>query len=282
MLSAEELVSGQIKLFTLPDVYTRVKSVLDDPDYGIADVAEAIVYDPALSARFLRIANSALFGFPAKVCTVAHAVTLMGSHQVHDIVLATCVARAFQGLSNGLESMERFWRRSVLTGLLAQRLSVRCRIRNSDRVFLQGLMREIGHPIMFQRAPDMCQRVLLEARERRQPVHLVEQDLFGFDHGAVGAALCRRWHFPEELVHVIASHLQPEHATVAPVECAVVHIAAVIADREGDLEKAEPWLCEAAFAITGLSKESVSSTLAQALEEAADVGQVFIAERAAA
>jgi HD-like signal output (HDOD) protein len=282
MLNAEELVAGQITLCTLPDVYLKVKAILNDPDSGIADVAEAIVYDPSLSTRFLRIANSALFGFPAKVRTVAHAVTLMGGQQVHDIVLATCVSRAFEGISNDLESMESFWQRSVFTAVLAQRLATRCRIPETERVFLQGLLREIGHPLMFHRAPDICQRALKAARERAEPVHLVEQDVFGFDHAAVGAVLCRRWYFPEDLVNVIACHVDPQRATVAPVECAVVHIAAVIADNGRELEPAEAWLSDDALATSGLDRDDILEALTQARGESADIEQVFISTREAA
>ena len=62
MSSPQELVSGTESLVSMPEVYFRVRALVQDPDAGAADLADVISCDPALSARFLRVANSAFFG----------------------------------------------------------------------------------------------------------------------------------------------------------------------------------------------------------------------------
>ena len=91
-MNAHDLVTGNLRLTTLPDVYLKVKAVVDDPDAGVADMVQAIEHDPGITARLLRIANSAFFGFAAKVETVSRAVSLLGTQQIHDLVLATSLA----------------------------------------------------------------------------------------------------------------------------------------------------------------------------------------------
>lgn len=95
MASAEELVASTLKLVTLPAVYLRAKKVIDDPDSTLGDLAEVIGQDPAITVRLLRIANSAFFGFAARIDTVVRAVNILGMQQVHDLLLATSVSTTF-------------------------------------------------------------------------------------------------------------------------------------------------------------------------------------------
>ena len=74
MPSVWEQISDNVSLVTLPDVYLRLKAVLDDPNSCMADVADVVGNDPALTARLLRIVNSAYFGLAAEIDTVNRAV----------------------------------------------------------------------------------------------------------------------------------------------------------------------------------------------------------------
>lgn len=87
MLSAEQLVESTVDLVTLPAVYLRARERIDDPDSSLGEVAEVIGQDPAMTARLLRIANSAFFGFAARIETVGRAVNILGTQQVHDLCL---------------------------------------------------------------------------------------------------------------------------------------------------------------------------------------------------
>ncbi|MDX2481745.1 MAG: HDOD domain-containing protein, partial [Desulfuromusa sp.] len=99
MSAALQDVINATKLFSLPDVYLRLKNILDDQDFAMAEVAVVISHDPAITLRLLRIVNSSLYGFVQKIDTVSRAIILVGVQQVHDIVLATSVAETFKGMS---------------------------------------------------------------------------------------------------------------------------------------------------------------------------------------
>ncbi len=92
-----EKVTADAQLLTLPAVYLRLRAVLDDPDYAVSDIEEVISTDPAVATRLLRQANSPYFGFASKIETISRAVGLLGSQQVHDLVLATSVAQTLPG-----------------------------------------------------------------------------------------------------------------------------------------------------------------------------------------
>ena len=99
MATVWEQISDNVSLVSLPDVYLRLKSVMDDPDSSMGDLADVVGTDPALTARLLRIVNSAYFGLAAEIDTVQRAVNLLGSQEVHDLVLAVSVAQSFAGMA---------------------------------------------------------------------------------------------------------------------------------------------------------------------------------------
>ena len=82
------------QLISLPDIYFKLKELIEDPDYTMAEVALLVGRDPGMAARFLRVVNSPLNRRASKIETVSHAVSLLGIRQVHDIVLSASVAES--------------------------------------------------------------------------------------------------------------------------------------------------------------------------------------------
>ncbi|HEX8964684.1 MAG TPA: HDOD domain-containing protein, partial [Rhodocyclaceae bacterium] len=103
--TAGDLVRDVSSLLTLPDVYLRISSLIDDPDTSAADIAKGISQDPAFTLRLLKVANSALYRFPSEVTTVGKAVSIIGTSQVRNLALSMSVAKCFAGLPNDLVSM---------------------------------------------------------------------------------------------------------------------------------------------------------------------------------
>ncbi|MCL2790640.1 MAG: HDOD domain-containing protein [Desulfobulbus sp.] len=216
------------RLFSLPDVYIRLRQVIDNPEYTAAEVAAVIDKDPAITLRLLRIVNSSLYSFAISVDTVSRAVALLGSKQIHDLVLATSIAFTFKGITSHLVDMQRFWRQSVYCAVTCRLLADKANECDRERLFVAGLLHNIGHLLMYQAIPDLAQQVLVQARAEGLPVHAVERTLLGFDYTVIGGELMRLWELPESLVEPIRCHLEPEQAQGYPVETALVHLGALL------------------------------------------------------
>lgn len=229
MVSLKELIAGVAKLASLPEVYLRVRKLIDDPRAETADFASAISIDPDLTSRLLRISNSAMFGFPGRVETVPRAVTLLGTRQIHDLVLAASVTRAFSHISPALVDMQTFWHRSVYCGVLARTLARLCNVVEVERLFVAGLLRDIGHLVLYEKVPDLAAAALRESETQGAPLADAERRLIGFDYADVGGALLQSWHVPDTLHMAVRHHVRPELAPGSPFETAVVHIAGVLA-----------------------------------------------------
>jgi len=98
-LTAEGLTADIKDLVTLPDVAMRIARMVEDPNSSATDIGREISNDAALTARVLRIANSAAYGQNRKIATVSRAITVLGVRQVRDLTVGLTAVRAFDGIS---------------------------------------------------------------------------------------------------------------------------------------------------------------------------------------
>ena len=236
MPSVEELVRHASPLFSLPDIYIQVKALVDDPKASLSDIAAVIGRDPALTARLLKIANSPLFGMAARIETITRAVALMGTQQVHDLVLATSLTKACNKLPVDARELEQFWHRSVLCAAAARQLAFASNVLDSERLFVAGLLHNIGHLILVQHDPEEMKRIQIESTSSGRPAWSLQREIFGLDSAAVGGHLLHKWNLPAMLVKTVSCHTRPVQATDFPLETSLVHVAAVIAQLGADTD----------------------------------------------
>lgn len=225
MTTASELVAGIRDLVMLPESYLRIQSLQRDPSSGIEDFARVVQGDPALAARVLRVANSAFFGVSRKVETITLAISLMGISRLHDLVLSTAVIGSFGKLSLAGVNQAVHWRRSIHVGILSRMLAEESGIFDSERLFVGGLLHDIGHLVMGVRAPQELASALEHSRAQSIPLASAERERLGFHYGEVGAALMKGWSFPDSLQEICQFHVNPQRAQKFPRECSLVHVA---------------------------------------------------------
>jgi putative nucleotidyltransferase with HDIG domain len=267
MANASDLLKGVVSVASLPGIYVRLSDVINDPRSSADDVGYVIAEDPGLTARLLKLVNSALYGFPSKIETVSHAISIVGTAQLQDLALATTVIRLFANVPEDLVTMESFWRHSIACGVTARIIAARRREPNVERFFVAGLLHDIGRPIIYMRAADRARVAIVRAREQGVPLFRTEQEVFGFTHAHVGNALLEAWKLPPTLREAVACHHFPERATRFPVEAAVVHVADVFANalRLGSSgERLVPPFDARAWATLGLAPALVPGILADA------------------
>ncbi len=277
MSTAQELISRNGKLFSLPDLYFRLKSILDDPEFSLNDVTKLLGHDPGMTARLLRLVNSPFFGFAGKIETVSRAVAMLGSQQVHDLVLASSVTQTFAGMSSEVMDMGVFWRNSVYCAAAARLLASNCNVIDSDRLFVAGLLCDIGHLVMYQQLPGAAQESIERARQEDRPLFMVEREILGFDYAHLGGLLAHQWELPRTLRETIEYHVEPMRSEECSLETSIVHIAHVMTTtfRAGGAQDAEELHVDPhAWRITGLSPEqslAISGEVEQQVSQVADL-----------
>ncbi len=268
-----------VDLVSLPEIYLKVRELLDDPDASLVDVARVISVDPGLAGRILRIANSAFCGFATPIETVPHAVTLLGSQQIHDLVLATAIARAFSQIPKEVVDMENFWRTSVFCGAHAMVIGDDCGILDSERIFTTGLLAHVGRLVLYLRLPTVIRDAHLEAVQQGVSISRVLEDKLGFDDAAVAGELLSAWNLPEGLVEPVLNRTHPERRGSDDLGTAIVHVASILADtRDFHLGTDEliQRLDETAWLALEQNPESFSELVGDGATLAKDIVELFL------
>ncbi|MDS4012896.1 MAG: HDOD domain-containing protein [Candidatus Accumulibacter sp.] len=228
MPTAEQLVASNVTLVTLPEVFARVKQVVDDPRATTIDLARVISADPGVSARILKLINSAFWGFSGRIDSLARAVSLLGMLHVHDLVLATAVVGTFQRIRPELMDVARFWRGSIFRSLAATALARHGQLVDLGRVFTEALLSDLGHLIIYLKAPKLAAQALEQTRATPWQLAEAERALIGCDYAEVGGTLTDCWQLPQCFGEAIRCQNEPRKAQAHALEASLLNIAGML------------------------------------------------------
>jgi len=118
----------------------------------------------------------------------------------------------------------------------ARLLSSIHRTTSGERLFVCGLLHDIGHLIMYQSIPEECQEAILKSKRKGVPLYKIERDLFGFDYAKLGGGMMRQWGLPVSLWEPVQYHVEPQMAEEYPEETSLTHLSALFTGAIEDKE----------------------------------------------
>lgn len=269
-VTVQDLVREVSALASLPGACLRVMEIADDQRASARDMAEVLAHDPGLSARLLRLVNSAYYGRPQSIDNVADAVQVVGTNALRNLALATGAVSAFKGIPTNLVDMDAFWNASVHCGLYARALARIARHQQPERLFVVGLLHAVGQLVMYHVVPERTRLVLDQIGTQAQMRPSIERQVFGFDYCAVGANLLEFWQLPPSMWIPIRFHRALLSAPDYRSDTAILAIAqATTAVIEPDVKSAVPNYCgtpqiePAAWLQSGLSADVLALATAE-------------------
>ena len=224
-MTPQDLVTGVIRLVSLPEVCLRVNEMMEDPSTSARTLGEVISRDTGLTARLLKIVNSSFYGFPSKIETVSRAVTVIGLRELRGLVLAASAVETFSKIPTEVLNRVHFWRHSVYCGVVAQLIAEECKVLHSERLFVAGLLHDIGKLIIAHRLPEQMKTIRERVAAEQRFDYEIEREELGFDHADVGGALLREWKMPPTLCDAVYYHHRPGDAEESLMDAAMVHLA---------------------------------------------------------
>lgn len=235
---------------SLPTIYTRVIELLADPHAGTPELAALIEKDPALTARILRLANSAFYSNSNNVESVTQAIMTIGTQQMRDVVLASSITSAFDHISIDLIDMDAFWRHSVACGIVARLIAGLRGNSNAETAFVSGLLHDLGRLVLFQKLASEMAQLMQKSREQQIPLYQLEREAFGFDHAMLGGDLLEQWQLPSVMVDTTLHHHDSTRSNKYPIDACAIQVAnqlskSLITGHSGDANiemiSAEQW-----------------------------------------
>jgi putative nucleotidyltransferase with HDIG domain len=249
----------------LPQAVIEALRALRSDQASADDCAERISRDQALTARTLRLANSAFYGMPGRVATIRHAHDVLGRRTLGALLTTAAVSTQFSHCSGPGFDFESFWRHALGTAVAAQALALETGA-DDEQAFIAGLLHDIGRLALAAYFAESLAGAVQFARARDMPLVLAERQLLGVDHAEVGAMIAAHWHFPIVVVAAILDHHGPGQRGAASAPTSVstltelVHLADAIVhalDLNGADDEAVPTLSAAAWDHLGLAPTQV-------------------------
>lgn len=245
----------------LPQTVQQVQEATADPDTSLRDIAEIVSTDPAISAKLLRLANSAAYGFLIKINNVQSAITLLGMRETYMAVLSSAIIDITE--ASRFFDHKRYWKWSMFSAAAARNIATAAGHGRKAGVFTAGLLSDIGRFALSEIAPIRYSRIDrdLEGIE----LAMAEEEALGIGHPEAGHILAVHWQMPDEISEPIRFHHRPELAQIDPDLTAMVALAAVMSDAymRGDAPGEEVFESHAQLlSILGLQPAQVADTYA--------------------
>ncbi|MCL5959501.1 MAG: HDOD domain-containing protein [Chloroflexi bacterium] len=195
------------RLLPIPMVVQEAIALLNDEKSGVADLARVIARDEALTAKILRVVNSAFYGLSQRISTVSHATAILGFEQVRLLILGVSL---FDGskVSDRAKAADRqvVWEHSFATAQWAQVIAKELRFQPAEEAFIGGLLHDIGKLVLAIHAPEEFASAIKLSQEKGFSSCEAESRTIGLDHVATGMMISQRWRFPPIFQSCIALH----------------------------------------------------------------------------
>lgn len=251
------IVKHETELASFPDIFFRIKEVLEDEAASADRIAKVVSTDMSLAAKLIKLVNSPLYGFPQNIDSITRAVALVGAKELSTLALGISAINYFKDIPPELIDMKTFWRHSITCGIFAKILAGTQTGLSPERFFIAGLLHDVGRLILFKKLPYASSEAMLFSRENSIPLVEAELTVMDFCHTDISAPLLQAWKFPQGLADMINFHHSPMEFP-NPLEPAIIHVADNLANA---VEIAQggmyvmPTLDEQAWELLGIDAE---------------------------
>ncbi|HZF30619.1 MAG TPA: response regulator [Gammaproteobacteria bacterium] len=217
------------KLPSLPKLYQAITDEIAREDASLARVAAIIGQDLSMTAKVLQLVNSAFFGLGRRVADIDQAVSYLGVDVIRSLVASHSAFSAFETVD--LDFFQQLWRHSSLTAALAKAIA---QLASDDPIvhaesFQAGMLHDIGALVLAARLPNEYRDARRHAESGKGSLAARELEVFGCDHGRIGAYLMGLWGLSDRIVEAIAYHDRPSacsYQKIAPLTA--VHAASAL------------------------------------------------------
>lgn len=259
-MTALEYAQKANEVFVLSDSFVRIKELIDDETSTIDDIAEVIMIDPALASTILKLANSSFFNYPGKIDTISKAVLVLGITEVYNLVIAYFTSDAFKAIDADAAYLERYWEASVDAALLIKYLGEVCKVPNAERMFILGLLHNLGELVVKQfdsNKLDDC--VALSETEKPW---VAQQSILGFTFADCTAELLKQWKLPFSLVEPIRGQ-DSDNILSQPPEAKMLYLAKRVMLQNSFYNKTliKDWISDAELQELGLDNDILKAAI---------------------
>lgn len=210
MLPIDKIMSQVDKLPSLPTSVGKVIEVANNPKASPVELSNVIKIDPVLTAKVLKLVNSAYFSMPDQITNLNRAIILLGLNTIKNLAISTAVIGQFSKTKHNRFDMDKYWKHCMACAVLSKRFAQKTGVdkRYLEEYFIAGLLHDIGQVVIVEVFPDKLDS-LMNKVEAGGVSEDAEREILGATHSEIGAALGRHWKISPNLIAVIEEHHDP-------------------------------------------------------------------------
>lgn len=220
------------KIHSIPQVVFKILRMVREGKYSFQDLACEVKQDQVISAKLLKLCNSAFFGRRIIADSIDRVLVMLGEKQLIQTLMSAAFEDFFTGNTGGYSQCKGgLFNHAIGTAMLCENLAKKSQCMAPDIAYTAGLLHDIGKVVLDQHMgsayPFFYRRTQLENEE----LFMAEREIFGITHDEVGAMLAEQWALPLNLIDAIRNHHNPENAEKDRVLSSVVYLADLIMSR---------------------------------------------------
>ena len=209
MHTVDSVISKIKNLPSLPTVALKIIQEIKKDKVSNHSLTEIISYDPALTTKILKIANSSFYAISDGVDSIDRAVSILGQEALKNIALSFVIVKGLKRGNVDKFDHELFWKRSITAAVSAEMLTAKLKINRGD-TFVIPLLMDIGVFVMYLSDSHEYLKVFDEKRVMGMTTVQAEKTVFGYDHQELGSGILTKWNIPDNIALPIAYHHDPE------------------------------------------------------------------------
>jgi len=220
-MTIESLFSETPNLPNIPKVIQALIEKFNDPNSNADEISKKIQMDQVLSAKIMRLANSARYGFGRKIASIDSAVVMLGIDSLKTLVIASGITGAFKDIAGFDKKV--FWRDSFMIASISKLIAKHTNA-DSETAFTCGMMHNIGELLIHIAHPEQSVKIdkLVEAGANRVDL---QENQFSYNFTEVSAELARRWNFPTAIVKALRQQAAPNDFEEYSAYSSIIYIA---------------------------------------------------------
>lgn len=228
----EVIVESLDQIKPIPQVALKLLRMTSEPDYDIDSVTQEIRQDQVISARIMKLVNSAMFATRRSIDSLDHALVYLGREMLVKLILSAAMD-GFYGQSEMGYSLCKGGLFHHATGCahVAEALARKTGKVEPGIAYTAGLLHDIGKVVLDQYVGNTYPLFYRKVIDENLSALATEHQLFGVDHTHIGQLLATRWTFPPSLIDIIRHHHHPEGAKRHSMLGRIVYLADLLMSR---------------------------------------------------
>ena len=218
-----DLIFSKIKqLPVIPKLLHELMQDFSNDNSRIEDIAKKIAMDQVISAKVLKMANSAAYRRGAEITSIEQAVIRLGFNALRSLVVASGLMTSFRTPSNF--DKNKFWVDNFQVATIAKALAADCRAIEPETAFTCALLHNIGELLIQSTLPKKASLINMAISRGTSRID-AQREMLGYDYSQVGAELAKRWSLSETFVRAIAQQLDPLSFDPISPEAVLIRLA---------------------------------------------------------